>query len=56
LRQHFAEGLLAQPRDANHEKFVQVRGEDGQELHTFKQRIIRILGLFQHARVELQPA
>ena len=56
LRQHVAERLLAQPGHADHEELVQVRREDRQELHPLQQRIVRVLGLFQHARVELQPA
>ena len=56
LRQHVAERLLAQPRHAHHEELVQVRREDRQKLHPLQQRVLRVLGLFQHARIELQPA
>ena len=50
LRRAVAERLLAQARHADHEKLVQVRAEDRQELDPLQQRIGRILGLFQHAR------
>ncbi len=56
LRQHIAEGLLAQAGDADHEELVQVRGEDREKLYPLEQRVIGVLGFFKHARVELQPA
>ena len=56
LRQHVAEGLLAQAGDADHEELVEVRGEDREELCPLEQRVIGVLGLFEHAGVELQPA
>ena len=48
--------LLLQAADADHEELVEVGLEDGQELEPFQQRHARILGLFQNAAIELQPA
>jgi len=39
----------------HHEELVQVRAEDGQELHALQQGHRGILRLFQHAAIELQP-
>ena len=56
LRGAVAERLLPQPGHANHEKLVEVRAENRQELHPLQQRSLLILRLLQHAGVELQPA
>ena len=42
--------------DADHEELVEVRAEDGEELEPLQQRHGRVLGLFEHAAVELEPA
>jgi hypothetical protein len=39
----------------DHEELVQVRAEDGQELHPLEQRHGGVLRLFEHAPVEVQP-
>ena len=44
-----------QRRHADHEELVQVRAEDGEELHALEQRHARILRLLEHAPVELEP-
>ena len=48
--------LLFDARDANFEKLVQVRTENGQELDAFDQRLGRILRFLQNAPVEFEPA
>ena len=48
--------LLLQAADADHEELVEVGREDGQELEALQQRHRRVLGLLQHAAIELQPA
>ena len=48
--------LLLQAADAHHEEFIEIRGENGQELDPFQQRHRRILGLLQDPAIELQPA
>jgi len=48
--------LLLQARHANLEKLVQIGAGDAQEFEAFKQRCGRILGLFEHAPVELELA
>ena len=47
--------LLLETRDPDLEELVQVAGEDGQEPGALQQRVSLVLGLVQHARVELQP-
>ncbi len=42
--------------DAHHEEFVEVAREDREEVRTFQHRKRRILGEFEHAMVERQPA
>ena len=46
--------LLLQPGDADLEEFVEVAGEDQQELQPLQQRVGLVQRLFQHADVELQ--
>lgn len=46
--------LLLQTGDADLEKFVEVAGEDQQELQALQQRIGLVQRLFQHADIELQ--
>ncbi len=48
--------FLLQAADADHEELVEVGLEDGQELEAFQERHGRVLGLFEDAPVELQPA
>jgi len=45
--------LLLDAADADHEEFVQVGAEDGQELEALQQRDLRILGLLQDTAVKL---
>ncbi len=47
--------LLVQARDPDHEKFVEVRGEDRQELQALEQRPVRAQRLAQHPFIERQP-
>ena len=48
--------LLVQARDANHEKLVQIRAEDGQELQPLEHWPGAIARLIEHALVERKPA
>ena len=48
--------LIAQRRDADHEKLVEVGRDDREKLHPFKDGIVRIGRLHEHALVEFQPA
>ena len=48
--------ILAQHRHALHEELVEVRGEDGEELHPLEQRRALIERFRQHTPVELEPA
>ena len=48
--------LLEQRRDAHHEELVEVRGDDGQELHPLQQRMVVVQRLIEDPLVELQPA
>ncbi len=54
-RRHAGAHLGAQARDAHHEKFVEVAGGDGEEAQAFQQRMVRVLGFFENAPVEMQP-
>ena len=56
LRGALAERLLAHPRDAHHEKLVEVRAEDGEELQPFHEGIGDVLGLLEDAEIEVEPA
>src|SRR5205823_808779 len=56
LRRQITKRLFAQPRYANHKEFVEVGAEDREELYSFQQRVGRVIGFFQNARVEFQPA
>jgi hypothetical protein len=47
--------LVQQPRDADLEELVEVRGEDGQELGALQQRVALVASLVEHARVEVEP-
>ena len=47
--------LLEQATHANLKEFIEIAGGDGKELHSLQDGIVGILGLFQHAPVELQP-
>ena len=48
--------LLEQRRHTNHEEFVEVRADDGQELHALQQRMVVVERLIEDSLVELQPA
>src|SRR5688572_12664548 len=48
--------LRPQPRDADHEEFVQVAVEDGQETHALEQRQAGVESLGQNAPIEVEPA
>ena len=52
---HTPELLLLESRDAHHEEFVEIRGNDGQELEPLEDRQRDIRRLFEHPRVELEP-
>src|SRR5499425_2290798 len=39
----------------HHEELVQIRAEDGEELHPLEQRHARILRFLEHAAIELEP-
>ena len=46
--------LLLQARDADLEELVQVRGDDAKELEALEQRHRAVVGLREHAAVELE--
>ncbi len=48
--------LLFQNRHADHEKLVEIREQDGEELDAFEQRVVGVLRLFEHAALEGQQA
>ena len=48
-------GQIEQTAHANHKKFVQVAGEDGDEFEALEQRHGLVGGLHQHAFVKAQP-
>ena len=48
-------GPPLQPGDAHHVELVEVAGEDREELQPLQQRLRRVLGQGEHARVERQP-
>ena len=48
--------LSLEPRDADHEEFVEIVARDRQEAQPFEQRMRGIARFFQHAAVERQPA
>src|SRR5262249_14205535 len=47
---------LDQAGDADLKKLVEIRADDGEELHPLQQGMARILRLLQHPAVEGQPA
>ena len=47
--------LVLQAGDAHHEEFVEVVGRDRQEAQPLQHRMVLVLGLFQHAAIEVQP-
>ncbi len=47
--------LALEAGDAHHEEFVEIVGRDRQEPHPLEQRMVRVLGLLQHAAIEMQP-
>jgi hypothetical protein len=51
-----ASHLTMETGHANHEKFIQIRGEDRQKLHAFQEGMPLVLGFFQDPQIELQPA
>ena len=48
--------LLLQAADADHEKLIQVRLENGEEFEALQQRYARVLRLLQDAAVKFEPA
>ena len=52
---HARGGLQLQAADALHEELVDVRAGDGQELDALEQRVAVVLGLGEHAAVEVEP-
>jgi hypothetical protein len=47
---------LLEGGDADFEEFVEVRADDGEEFEAFEERLGGILGLFEDALVEFEPA
>src|SRR5215467_9842813 len=47
--------LLHQAGDADFKEFVEVAGADRKKLEPLEQRVVRILRLFEHTAVELEP-
>ena len=48
--------LLQQRRDPHHEELVEIGADDGEELHPLEQGVVGVVGLREHALVELEPA
>src|SRR5688572_20902493 len=48
--------LATETRDSDHEEFVEIRGEDCQELDALQKRMSCIFRFLQHTQVELKPA
>ena len=53
---HAGLNLLKEASHTYFKEFIQVGANEGEKLHTFQERIIRRLGLFQHAPIKGQPA
>ncbi len=47
--------LAAQSRDAHHVEFIEVIGRDRQEAQPLEQRMLHVVGLFEHPLVEREP-
>ena len=47
---------LFEGSDADFEEFVEVGADDSEEFETFEERLGRILGFFENALVEFEPA
>jgi hypothetical protein len=47
--------LLDHGGNADFEELVEVAGRDGEKLEALEKRVAAVLGLFEHAAVELQP-
>ena len=47
--------LLQQATDTDLKELVKIARRNSEKLHALEKRIIRVLGLFEHARVKLQP-
>ena len=56
LRGALAKRLFAHPRHAHHEKLIEVRAEDGEELQPFHEGVGGVLGLLEDAEIEVEPA
>ena len=56
LRGAVAEGLFAQAGYADHEEFVEVGAENGEEFQPLQQRRALVFRFLEHAGIELQPA
>ena len=48
--------LLFDSSDANLEKLIEIRAENGEKFHPLEQRLGRVLRLFQDAAVKFEPA
>jgi hypothetical protein len=48
--------LATETRDSDHEEFVEIRGEDCQELDPLQKGMSCIFSFLQHTQVELKPA
>ena len=51
-----ASHLTTETGHSNHEKFIQIRGEDRQKLHSFQEGVPLVLGFFEDPQIESQPA
>ena len=47
--------LILQAGDAHHEEFIEVVGRDREEAEPLQHRMVLVLGLLQHAAIEVQP-
>ena len=47
--------LALEAGDPHHEEFVEIVGRDRKEPDLLEQRMLGVLGLFQHAAIEMQP-
>ena len=52
---HAGDHLMLQSADALHEKLVDGRASDGEELHPLKERIAVVFGFGQYALIEREP-
>ena len=52
----FAFDLLLDSRDANLEKFIEIRAEDGEEFYALEQWLGGVLRFLENAAIEFEPA